>query len=105
MNIPYELFVSVAFIAGVIWLQFFLSKRESRWLGLILPCICFVYSWLIIMFTAVIDGTTKWEIFTSLATILLVMNIPTVVLLAIYFGCREKIKRKKAIEKMNIQDL
>jgi len=57
------------------------------------------------MFTAVIDGTTKWEIFTSLATILLVMNIPTVVLLAIYFGCREKIKRKKAIEKMNIQDL
>lgn len=35
----------------------------------------------------------------------LVGNIPTFVLLAIYIGCREKHRRKKQLDKMNIQDL
>jgi len=36
---------------------------------------------------------------------LLLFNISTIILLAIYFGCREKLKRKAQLEKMNIQDL
>ena len=32
-------------------------------------------------------------------------NIPTAVLLAIYFACRTKQRRKKQLDKMNIQDL
>ena len=32
-------------------------------------------------------------------------NVPTVVLLAIYFGCRKKNRRNRQIDKMNIQDL
>jgi len=99
------MFVSVAFIAGVVLLQFFLSQRENKWLGLIQPCICMVYSWLLIIFSVVVGITIKPVIFHFISTILVMMNIPTIVLLAIYFGCREKIKRKKAIEKMNIQDL
>lgn len=35
----------------------------------------------------------------------LLANIPTAVLLVIYFACREKKRRKKQIERMNIQDL
>lgn len=32
-------------------------------------------------------------------------NIPTFVLLAIYFACRGKQRRNKQLDKMNIQDL
>ena len=32
-------------------------------------------------------------------------NIPTFVLLAIYFGCRGKSRKNKQLDKMNIQDL
>ena len=36
---------------------------------------------------------------------LLVISMPTIVLLVIYFLCRRGMNRKKQIEKMNIQDL
>lgn len=32
-------------------------------------------------------------------------NIPTIILLAIYFSCRGQKRRNKQLEKMNIQDL
>ena len=32
-------------------------------------------------------------------------NIPTIILLAIYYGCRGKQRRNKQLDKMNIQDL
>jgi hypothetical protein len=35
----------------------------------------------------------------------LVANIPTVIIIVIYFACREKFKKNKEIDKMNIQDL
>ena len=31
-------------VGGVVWLQIYLSKRESRWPGLILPLLSFLYS-------------------------------------------------------------
>ena len=83
-------------------MQIFLSKKESKWFGLILPFITFAYSLLMVFSIAVTDGM---DIFGLIASTLFVANIPTIILLAIYFGCREKIKRKKALEKMNIQDL
>ena len=36
---------------------------------------------------------------------LLVISMPTIVMLVIYFLCRRGMNRKKQIEKMNIQDL
>lgn len=92
-------------LAAAIWLQIFLSKKESKWLGIILPFITFAYSLVMVLGIAIFDGMTGWEIFTLLASTFFIANIPTIVLLGIYFGCREKIKRKKALEKMNIQDL
>lgn len=44
------------------------------------------------------------RIFT-IASVFLLYNIPTIVLLAIYFGCTEKQRRRKALEKMQMQDL
>lgn len=95
----------IAVILAAIWLQIFLSKKENKWLGLLLPFISFVYSLLMVVSIAILDSMTKWEIFVLIASTLFMANIPTVILLAIYFGCREKIRRKKALEKMNIRDL
>ena len=99
------LFSLLAIIGGGILLQIFLSKKESKWFGLILPIITFAYSLLTIFGLATTDDMSWWNILGLIASTLFVSNIPTVILLLIYFGCREKIKRKKALEKMNIQDL
>lgn len=105
MTIPIHLLIIVVIMAGAIWLQVFLSKKENRWLGLMLPFISFAYSLLMVFSIALVDSMTAWEIFGLIASTFFIANIPTIILLAIYWGCREKIRRKKDLEKMNIQDL
>ena len=105
MAIPIRLLVIVIFTAGAIWLQVFLSKKENKWLGLTLPFISFAYSLLMVFSIALADSMTAWEIFGLITSTFFIANIPTIILLAIYWGCREKIRQKKALEKMNIQDL
>ena len=39
----------LAMCVGAVWLQIFLSKRQSRWLGLVLPCICLVLSLIVVL--------------------------------------------------------
>ena len=46
-----------------------------------------------------------WEILASAALTFLSANIPTVILLLIYACCREKSKRRRQLERMNVQDL
>lgn len=98
-------FVLFAIFAGGILLQIFLSRKESKWFGLILPFITFAYSLLALSQIVKTDIMTWWNTVGLIASTFFISNIPTIILLAIYFGCRGKIKRKKAIEKMSIQDL
>ena len=100
-----SLIVILAVCAGGIFLQIFLSRRESRWPGLILPLLTFLYSLLAAFSVIVTDTMSGWEIFTVPATAFITTNIPTIVLLAVYFWCREKMRRRRELEKMNIQDL
>ena len=99
------LFLVLALLVGGIFLQIFLSKKKSKWFGLILPIITFLYSLMMIFNIAVFDGMTGGEIFILFASTFLISNIPTIVLLGIYFGCREKMKIRSQLDKMNIQDL
>ena len=92
-------------IAGAIVLQIYLSKKKNKWLGLILPLICLIFSLSMTVAISIYGNMTKGEIFSLISSNFLIANVPTIVLLGIYFGCREKIKRNKALEKMNIQDL
>ena len=97
--------IVVAFIAIVILLQIYLSKRENKWSGLVLPIMAFLFGLLFpLNMSAPSDGVTVGIIFQMLLVWLL-GNIPTIVLLAIYFGCRSKQRRNSQIDKMNIQDL
>lgn len=91
-------------LAGIVVLQVFLSKRPSKWPGLILPVFAFLFSLIYPLNMAVSDGDLM-SFVLQLLIVWLVGNIPTFLLLLIYFGCREKQRRKKQMDKMNIQDL
>jgi hypothetical protein len=119
--------------AGVIVLQVFLSKKENKWLGLILPTISLLASLIvavgIVAYTAQPalsvtkvfdkDGTLIQEIavdvsqeeqnipsiLLTVGSVFLIYNIPTIIFLAIYFAARESQRRKKALNKMQALDL
>jgi predicted RND superfamily exporter protein len=95
----------IIFLIGIVILQIFLSKRENKWFGLILPIINIIYSIMAVLGLAAFMGQAIGEIIMALIMVFLVTNISTVILLAIYFACREKFKKKKELDKMNIQDL
>ena len=88
--------VVVAVLLGVIVLQWFLSRQKNKWLGLILPILACLNSLLMVL--NVVKGG-------NIAAVFLLSNIPTIILLVIYFSSREKFRKKKQIEKMNLQDL
>ena len=104
---------------GVIALEVYLSRRKSKLPGLVLPAITFSGELFILLnvvtnvvMTSAADnavgGVDSYDVFvTVLNTVLtlLVISMPTIVLLVIYFLCRRGMNRKKQIEKMNIQDL
>ena len=91
------------FGVGGILLQIFLSKRESRWPGLVLPLITFLNALLSVL-NIVDTGSVSQNVLLVLTTVL-VGNIPTLVLLAIYWAVREKRRVKAQIDKMQINDL
>ena len=112
--------------AGVILLQIFLSKKESKWAGLILPIISFGISLLGVMgifvffaFSAtsmhMADGEIIEETVTQIGDVssiiataiyvFLLGNIPTAILAAIYAACRGKRNKQRALDKMRAKDL
>lgn len=95
----------IAFCVGMLALQAALARMESRWPGLVLPLITFLRSVLTpIGMVGPAGGPTAGFVLQVLLMWLL-SNIPTAVLLAIYFACRTRQRRKKQLDKMNIQDL
>lgn len=93
----------LVFLIGGICLQVFLSKRESRWPGLALPLLTFLTALLSVM-NVTDTGSISKNMLTILA-VLLAGNIPTLVLLAIYWAAREKRRVKSQMDKMRIDDL
>ena len=93
----------LVFIVGGTLLQIFLSKRESKWSGLVLPTITFLWSLLMVLNVTAMESIRA--VVASVLSALLAGNIPTLILLAIYFTCRGKQKKKNEVEKMQINDL
>jgi hypothetical protein len=100
-------FFTVVFLillgGGSIMLQIFLSRRENRWLGLILPILTFLISFIYVLNVADVGDTTSTVM--AIISVLLLGNIPTVIFLVIYFACRERYGRKRNLDKMKSQDL
>ena len=93
----------IAMAVGGILLQIFLSRMEKPWPGLILPGITFVLSLLPLLQVAAVGD--PWTVTRVILVMILMGNIPTLVLLAIWLGFRRGKKRRRQLEKMNIQDL
>ena len=89
-------------LVGIVLLQIFLSRREGRWRGLILPLLTFLYSLLMACSAVAYNGEIPWG---AILASLILGNIPTVILLAIYAVCREKFRKQSELDKMNIKDL
>ena len=96
------LFLLAALVGGI-FLQIFLSRRESRWPGLVLPLLTFLLSLLNVLNIAD-TGSVSENGLLVLVTVL-IGNIPTLVLLAIYWAAREKRRIRAQMDKMNIDDL
>ncbi|RSX53048.1 hypothetical protein D2E25_1021 [Bifidobacterium goeldii] len=100
--------VLIAVCAGLIWLEFRLSRSSSRWLGLILPAITLLLSLIAaigVLTFAIPDSNGYWPIALNAFIAFLVYNIPTLVLAGIYLHERDKIKRREELARMNVQDL
>ena len=98
-----SLVILLVFVVGGVLLQIFLSKRESRWPGLVLPLLTFLSS-LLLPLNVMDTGSVSRNIL-AVAVTLLAGNIPTLVLLAIYWAAREKLRIRDQMEKMGKQDI
>ena len=105
MRITTTLILAVLVIAGIVCLQIFLSKRESRWPGLVLPVLAFLFGLLYPLNMIAPDEGKTVSFIIHMLIVWFIGNIPTIILLAIYYGCRGKQRRNKQLDKMNIQDL
>jgi len=101
----FTIIVFPLFLVGIILLQIFLSKRQNRWTGLMLPAISFIFSIIGVLGLAFYGNESTVQIILQLVRVFLVCNIPTIILMAIYFACREKFRKSKELDKMNIKDL
>ena len=95
-------FGMLVFVVGGILLQIFLSKRERKWPGLVLPLLSLLYSLLMACSAVAYSEKIIWG---PILTSLILGNIPTVILLAIYAACREKRRKRGDLDKMQIKDL
>lgn len=89
-------------IGGGVILQIFLSRRQSRWPGLVLPGVTVLYSLLMVLGVAAFNGGLPWG---PILACLIFGNIPTLVLLAIYWAARERFRTRRQMDKMKIDDL
>lgn len=88
-----------------IFLQVFLSKQKSKYLGLILPSLSFIFSLVVLANYVVPNGFKIRPLLMSVLGIFIRANIFTVIYLVIYFIFRHKNNSNSEIDKMNIKDL
>lgn len=97
----------LAILVGIIALQVWLSRRKAWWPGLVLP-VCTLPGVLLVLPNVLLNALSQAEnAGQALLSVLgsAICLLPTLVLLAVYWLCRRSEKRKRQIEKMNIQDL
>ena len=109
VDVIVKVIIALAVIACIVYLQIFLSKRRAIWPGLIMPIVysLFVIYTVIILMLPIfvnINEISFASVFRIIGTFLL-YNVPTAVLLIIYWLCRKKMRRADQLAKMEIQDL
>lgn len=94
------LVVIILIIVAVPILQIYLSKRKSKWPGLILPIIFIILSIVSIYnVPAFSDREPVKKQIIEYAISFILNNIPTIILLGIYIPYRQDLKKNKGLEK------
>ena len=96
--------LALLLIAGIVFLQIFLSKRENKWAGRILPLLFFLFSLIVPLNMSAVDAQTL-SFWIDLLLIWFIAATPALILWAIYLACRRERRNRQKIDKMNIQDL
>lgn len=100
-NIP-----GIVAVIAVLLLQVYLSRCVSRWPGLVLPILTGLFSLVYpLSFAVPPGGMVTPQIIWQLLMIVVIANIPTAILLVIYFNGRREPRTKRQMDKMNAQDL
>lgn len=86
-----RIIILLAILAAIVFLQIYLSKRENKWYGLILPIISFLFALLIVPLNTMAPATgVDMEFVINLVLAFAVYNISTVVFMIIYIVCRKR---------------
>lgn len=104
---PIRWFVILALMAAVCALEVFLAKRKSRWPGLVMPVLALFPALFVLpnlLTNALSVAENGLQALLSLLAMLLLF-VPALVLLAVYWCCRRRRKCREDVEKMKIQDL
>ncbi|MHC1784172.1 MAG: hypothetical protein AB9891_15705 [Anaerolineaceae bacterium] len=90
--------LALAVFIGLVLVQIFLSTRQNKFLGLIIPGINGLFS--------VVVASLLTDIYTALIG-LMITAIPIIIWLRIYAVCRRNLEKKNHAEitRMKIQDL
>lgn len=105
MFIPVRIILTLLLLAGILVLQYFLSRARSRWPGLVLPILSFLFSLLYpLNMMAPQEGVTA-GFAVQMIVVWLLANIPTAILLAIYFAVRSGRRGRSEMDKTRIEDL
>lgn len=95
MIFPVNTLIFILFLAGIILLQIFLSKKGYKRLGLILPGFTFLLSIIAVLNAALLPDDSIAERIILVILIFLVWNISTIILLGIYFAYGNSLERTK----------
>ena len=104
---PIRWFVILALMAAACALEVFLAKRKSRWPGLVMPVLALFPALFVLpnlLTNALSVAENGLQALLSLLAMLLLF-VPALVLLAVYWCCRRRRKCREDVEKMKIQDL
>ena len=86
-----RILILLAILTAIVFLQIYLSKRENKWFGLILPIVCFLFALLIVLLNTMAPATgIDMDFVINLVLAFAVYNIPTVVFIVIYIVCRKQ---------------
>ncbi len=100
------LFLLATIIAIPCGLQLYLSTRKTKWFGYILPVASNTFASFFTIFTALnLIGDSVLEMLGMALLMFLVLNIPSVVFMAIYILCRKKYFPESEMSRMKSQDL
>lgn len=95
-DIPVNVIFILLLIAGSVWLQLILSKKDSKEPGLILPILSFVFS-LVVTYNLMSADLGGYEVFVLIVSTFLLINILTIIYVTIYLLSKRAIKKKEKV--------